>query len=142
MQRSEVHCTVKGILSYICAHYNPPPLTDIPTALIAVPASVVTETWYSPASLPSVLFTVRLRQPLENVYLGVLVQERLTVPLLPTNTHWIPSLVTGGTGPFTTVKEKVTGSPILIGLLITPSEGDTLGGTAEGIIAQNQKPLQ
>ena len=51
--------------------------------------------------------------------------------LLPINTHWIPSLVTGGTGSFTTVKEMVTGSPILIDLLVTPAEGDTSGGTAE-----------
>ena len=84
-----------------------------------------------PASLPSALLTVRLRQLSEKEYLEVLVQERLTAPLLPVNTHWIPSLVTAGTGSFTMVKEMVTGSPMLIDLLLTPSEGATLGGTAE-----------
>ena len=29
------------------------------------------------------------------------------------------------------VKEMATGSPMLIGLLLTPSEGDTSGGTTE-----------
>ena len=58
-------------------------------------------------------------------------QERFTAPLLPVNTHWIPSLVTLGIGSFTMVKEMVTGSPMLIGLLLTPSDGDTSGGTAE-----------
>ena len=56
-------------------------------------------------------------------------QERLTAPPLPMNTHWIASLVTGGTGSFITVKEMVTESPVCIGLLLIPSEGDTLGGT-------------
>ena len=111
--------------------YNSLPLIDITTEPIPVPASVESEIWYSPASLPSALFRVRLRQSLENVYLGVLVQEWLTVPLLPINTHWIPSLVTGGTGSFTTEKEMVTGSSTFTALLVTPSEGDTSGGTAE-----------
>ena len=58
-------------------------------------------------------------------------QERLTAPPLPMNTHWIASLVTGGTGSFTMTKEKVTWSPMLIGLLVTLSKGTTSGGTVE-----------
>ena len=108
-----------------------PPLTDIPTAPISIPASVVITIWYWPASLPSALLTVRLRQLSEKVYLEVLVQERLTAPPIPLNTHWILSLVTIGTGSFTMVKEMVTGSPMLIGLLLIPSEGATTGATAE-----------
>ena len=111
-----------------CSH-NSPPLTDIPTAFIPIPASVVIVIWYRPASLPAVLFTVRLRQLSEKEYLDVLVQERLIALLLPMNTHWIPSLMTLGMGSFTMVKEMVTGSPMLIGLLLTPPEGDTSGGT-------------
>ena len=106
-------------------------MTDNPTALVPIPASVVIVIWYSPASLPTVLFTVRLRQSSEKEYLEVLAQERLTAPPLPMNTHWIPSLVMLGTGSFTMLKEIVTGSPVLIALLVIPSEGDTLGGTAE-----------
>ena len=67
----------------------------------------------------------------EKEYLEVLLQERLTAPLLPTNTHWIPSLVTFEAGSFTIEKEMVTRSPMLIGLLLTPSEGNTSGGTTE-----------
>ena len=110
---------------------NAPPRTDVPTVLIPIPASVVITIWYWPASLPSALLTVRLRQLSEKEYLEVLVQERLTAPPIPVNTHWIPSLVTVGAGSFTMVKEIVTDSPILIGLLFTSSEGDTIGGTAE-----------
>ena len=110
---------------------NAPPLTDIPTAPISIPASVVITIWYWPASLPSALLTVRLRQLSEKEYLEVLVQERLTAPPIPVNTHWIPSLVTLGTGSFTMVKEMVTGSPMLIGLLLTPSEVATTGATAK-----------
>ena len=75
------------------------------------------------------MLTVRLRQLSEKEYLEVLVQERLTAPPIPVNTHWIPSLVTLGTGPFTMVKEMVTGSPMVIDLLLTPLEGDMSGGT-------------
>ena len=119
-----LRCTpIKNMLS------NSHPWTDISTALIPVPASVVITIWYLPASLPSVLLTVRLRQLSEKEYLEVLVQERLTAPPIPLNTHWIPSLVTKGTGSFTMVKEMVTGSPMVIDLLLTPLEGDMSGGT-------------
>ena len=92
--------------------------------------------------MAAVLLTVRLRQSSEKVYLGVFVQERLTVPLLPVNTH---SFVTGGTGSFITVKEIVTGCPMLdiasmpIVLLFTPSDGDTTGGAAEENIPEHSK---
>ena len=108
-----------------------PPLTDIPTALILTPASVVIDIWYRPASLFSVFLTVRFKQLSEKEYLEELVQERLTAPPIPANTHWIPSLVTLGTGSFTMVKEMATGSPMLIGLLLTPSEGSTSGRTGK-----------
>ena len=111
--------------------HNSPPLTDTPTALIPIPASVVMAIWYRPVSLASVLLTVRLRQLSKKVYLEVLAQERFTALALPMNTHWIPSFVTFGTGSFTIEKEMVIGSPMLIGLLVTPSEGDTSGGTTE-----------
>ena len=112
---------------------NSHPWTDISTVLIPVPASVVITIWYWPASLPFALLTVRLRQLSEKEYLEVLVpvQERLTAPPIPLNTHWILSLITIGTGSFTMVKEMVTGSPMLIGLLLIPSEGATTGATAE-----------
>ena len=90
--------------------------------------------WYKPASLPAVLFTVRLRQSLEKVYLEVFVQERWTEPLLPVKTHWIHSLVTFGAGSFTTVKEMVMGSATFVVLLVIPSEGITSGGTAEEML--------
>ena len=79
--------------------------------------------------LPTVLFTVRLRQSSEKVYLRVLGQERSTAPPLPMNTHWIASLVTFGIGSFITVKAMVTESPMFVGLLTIPSEGATSGGT-------------
>ena len=121
---STLPCTpIKNMLS------NSHPWTDISTVLIPVPASVVITIWYWPASLPSALLTVRLRQLSEKVYLEVLMQERLTAPPIPVNTHWIPSLVTLGTATFTMVKEMVTGYPMVIDLLLTPLEGDTSGGT-------------
>ena len=66
-------------------------------------------------------------------------QERLTVPLLPVNTHWMPSFVTFTAGAFATVKEMVTGSPKFAVLLVIPSEGDTSGGTAEVNIKQHSE---
>ena len=131
-------------LTYACK-LSSPPLTANATVFITIPVSLVSVIWYRPASLAAVLFTVRLRQSSEKVYLGVLVQERLTVPLLPVNTHWIPSFVTAGTGSFTTVKEIVPGCPmldiasIIIGLLFTPSGGDTTGGAAEENIPEHLK---
>ena len=79
--------------------------------------------------LPTVLFKVRLRQSSEKVYLRVLVQERLTAPPLPMNTHWIASLVTFGIGSFIAMKERVTESSMFVGLLTIPSKGATSGDT-------------
>ena len=124
-----LNCTTLPCIPFKNILSNSHPWTDISTALIPVPASVVITIWYWPASLPSALLTVRLRQLSEKEYLEVLVQERLTAPPIPVNTHWIPSLVTEGTGSFTMVKEMVTGSPMVIALLLTPLEGDTSGGT-------------
>ena len=111
--------------------HNSPPLTINTTVPIPAPASVGSTIWYSPALLLLVLFRVSLRQSLENVYLELLVQERLTVPPLPINTQWIPSTVTGGMGSFITVKEMVTGSPTSNSLLVTLSEGATSGSTTK-----------
>ena len=134
--RTSMWLTFKPCGGYVLLIHGSPPLTDTPTALIPIPASVVIAIWYRPVSLSSVLLTVRLRQLSKKVYFEVLAQERFTAPVLPMNTHWIPSFVTFGTGSFPIEKEMVIGSPMLIGLLVTPSEGDTSGGTIyrKGII--------